>query len=121
MSTEITDIKSQESWEQKFQALQNKYNTIQQEKEQIKKEKEEIEKKYREVTKQTSDKNSKNKHDNAFWKMIQDKIYTDTDSIKVMIKNKTLGLSDTDRFDMNILILASVRLYSFSFWAKFYQ
>ena len=96
MSTETTDTKSQESWEQKFLALQNQFNTIQQENKQIKKEKEEIEKKYQAVTKHTSDRNSTNyQHDNAFWKMVQQKVNTDTDSIKVMIKNKTLGLNDS--------------------------
>ena len=115
-STQTGDIKSQESWEEKFHELQNQYNQIenrcniiQQKNEQIQKEKEEIQQKYEDLKHETSNNQiSKVDHGNEFWQDILHKLNVgDTDQIKIMIKNKTLGLEDVDSNQMTILILAS--------------
>ena len=96
------------SLEEQLHELQNQLKTIQNKYQTVEQQKEAFKRKYEDLKNEKINNNSKqNHHDNEFWGKIRHQLSVgDTDSIKLMIKNKTLGLSDIDQYERTILILA---------------
>lgn len=98
------------SVEEQLIELQHQFKTVQKEKEEIQKENEEIKKKYEDLrNEQLKDNITRNRHDNEFWLRIKHQLsVSDTDTIKLMIKNKTLDIDhDVDKWGSNIMMIAS--------------
>ena len=90
------------SLEEQLHELQNKYKSVQKENEEIRKQYEDLK------NEKLKDNPKRSRHDNEFWMKIKHQLSIgDTDPIKLMIKNKSLGLNDITRSDETILILAS--------------
>eukprot|EP01084_Bolivina_argentea_P203409 347434_1 len=79
--------------EDKFKALEVQYKLLEKENELLRQEK--------------STASDKLEHSDEFWLDIKNRFISDPDSVKFMIKNKTVTLNDTDRRGMTVLILAA--------------
>ena len=88
------------SWEQKFNELQNEYRSYK-----ITTESKLLE--YEESTKSKSNVNASSDYGVTFWKEVEEKVIREPESVKLMIKNKELSLSETNHAGRTVLCLAA--------------
>ena len=85
------------SWEEKFNDLQKEYDEY----------KVIADIKISELTKTSSNPSTKLSHNFAFWQEVKNKCIAEPDSVKLMIKNKELSLTDLNIFGETVLNIAA--------------